>query len=254
MEQLFLRNDIYNFHEHYRCLAYELNNQIDQNQVKKEFKELSDSLKKYLCVDGSQTNAIKFIYNFKTMSNYENKRICPLEMAGALDNSLRKLFQNPQRILSPFISEGMTVLDLGCGPGFFSIMIAKMLNNSGKVIAADLQEGMLEKVMNKIKGTELEKRIEIHKCEKTKIGITETVDFVLAFYLIHEVPDQDKLFEELKSILKPNGKIYIIEPKFHVSKRSFDDMIIKLESLGFEIIERPKVFFSRAVFLTNSNQ
>jgi ubiquinone/menaquinone biosynthesis C-methylase UbiE len=106
-----------------------------------------------------------------------SKRICPVERAGGLDNSLRKLFQNPQKILRPYINEGMTVLDLGCGPGFFSIEIARMLNNSGKVISADLQDGMLEKVKEKITGTELESRIELHKCEDVKTGVTEKVDF-----------------------------------------------------------------------------
>jgi len=66
------------------------------------------------------------------MSKEINKRICPVELAGGLDNSLRRLLQNPQKILKTYIHEGMTFLDLGCGPGFFSIEIAKMLNNSGK--------------------------------------------------------------------------------------------------------------------------
>jgi ubiquinone/menaquinone biosynthesis C-methylase UbiE len=74
------------------------------------------------------------------MSNEKNKRICPVEYAVGLDNSVRRLLQNPRKILKPYIHEGMTVLDLGCGPGFFSIEIAKMLKDSGKVIAADLQE------------------------------------------------------------------------------------------------------------------
>jgi ubiquinone/menaquinone biosynthesis C-methylase UbiE len=184
------------------------------------------------------------------MSNKKNSRTCPVELAGGLDNSVRRLLQNPQKLLKPFISKGMTVLDLGCGPGFFSIEIARMVLDSGKVIAADLQEGMLEKVSNKIKGTELEHRIEIHKCEDTKVGVTENVDFVLAFYMIHEVTNQELLFGELKSILKPDGKIYIIEPKFHVSKKSFEVMINRIKDIGFEIIDRPKVFFSRTVVLT----
>ena len=180
-----------------------------------------------------------------------NKRVCPAELSGSLDNSLRRLLQNPREILKPYIKEGMTILDLGCGPGYFSVEIAKMLNGSGKVIAADLQEGMLKKVKNKIKGTDLEQRIELHKCEENTTGITEKVDFILCFYMIHEVPDQYNLFTELKSILKPSGKLYIIEPKFHVSKRSFNEMVNKSDSIGFEIIDRPEVFFSRAVLLTN---
>jgi ubiquinone/menaquinone biosynthesis C-methylase UbiE len=185
-----------------------------------------------------------------TMSNEKNSRVCPVELAGGLDNSIRRLLQNPQKLLKLFVKKGMTVLDLGCGPGFFSIEIAKMLLDSGKVIAADIQEGMLEKVNKKIKGTELERRIEIHKCEDTKIGISENVDFILAFYMIHEVPNQEILFGELKSILKPDGKIYIIEPKFHVSKKSFEVMIDSIKNIGFKVIDRPKVFFSRTVVLT----
>jgi ubiquinone/menaquinone biosynthesis C-methylase UbiE len=184
------------------------------------------------------------------MSKEINKRICPVELAGGLDNSIRRLLQNPQKILKPYIREGMTVLDLGCGPGFFSIEIAKMLKDSGKVIAADLQEGMLEKVNKKIKGTELEQRITLHKCQEDRISVTENVDFVLVFYMIHEVPNQDNLLRELKSILKPDGKIFIIEPKFHVSKKSFEEMINNIKDIGFEIIDRPKVFISRAVLLT----
>lgn len=172
-----------------------------------------------------------------------------MERAGGLENPLRKLFQNPQKILGPFISEGMTVLDLGCGPGFFSIEIAKMVGDSGKVIAADLQEGMLEKVRNKIKGTDIEKRIIIHKCESNNTGVTEKADFILCFYMIHEVPDQEKLFAELKSILKPNGKVIIIEPKFHVSKTGFEEMINKVRKINLEIIGAPKVFYSRTVIL-----
>jgi ubiquinone/menaquinone biosynthesis C-methylase UbiE len=180
-----------------------------------------------------------------------NNKICPVEIAGGLDNSLRRSLQNPQKILKTYIRSGMTILDLGCGPGFFTLEIAKMLGNTGKVIAADLQQGMLNKVINKIKGTELEKRIELHKCEENKIGVNETFDFILAFYMVHEVPDHERLFEELKSILNPDGKLLIIEPKFHVSKKSFAEMIRITEKYKFEIIGNPKVFFSRTVLLTN---
>ena len=184
------------------------------------------------------------------MAADNNNRVCPVELSGSLDNLARKLVQNPRKILKPYISEGMTVMDLGCGPGFFTIEIAKMLNNSGKIVAVDLQQGMLEKVKDKIKGTSLEKRIELHKCQEEKIGIEEKFDFVLAFYMVHEVPDQDKLFNEVRSQLNPLGKFLIVEPKFHVSSKSFEEMIHRSKTVGFEIADRPKVFFSRAVLLT----
>ena len=185
------------------------------------------------------------------MNKEKSNKICPVEKAGGLDNSFRKLLQNPLKILKPYIEEGMTVLDLGCGPGFFSLEIAKLLIDSGKVIAVDLQEGMLDRVRTKIKGTELENRITLHKCHQDRIDLNEKVDFILAFYMIHEVPNEDKLFRELKSITKPNGLLFIVEPKFHVSKKSFDLMIDKVKQIGFEVQDSPRVFFSRTVILKN---
>jgi hypothetical protein len=68
--------------------------------------------------------------------------------------------------------------------------------------------------------------------------------------MIHEVKNKEDLFLELKSILNPGGKILIVEPKFHVSKKAFEKMVLKLETAGFRIIERPKVFYGRTVLIT----
>jgi len=143
----------------------------------------------------------------------------------------------------------MTVLDMGCGPGFFTVEMARMLKGLGKVIAADLQEGMLDIVKAKIKGTHFEKLVDMHRCESGKMGITTQVDFILAFYILHELPDQKKFFEEVKSILKPDGKILIVEPTSHVTAKEFEILINDLKNSGFEIIKRPKILFSRSVLL-----
>jgi ubiquinone/menaquinone biosynthesis C-methylase UbiE len=143
----------------------------------------------------------------------------------------------------------MTVLDLGCGPGFFSVEMAQMVGRSGRVIAADLQEGMLRKLGDKIRGTELEERITLHKCEENAIGLSEDVDFILAFYVVHEVPDQGGLFHEMKSILKQNGRIFIVEPPFHVSKTAFEETIGRARDAGFTPVGRPRVFLGKAVIL-----
>jgi ubiquinone/menaquinone biosynthesis C-methylase UbiE len=181
------------------------------------------------------------------MKNNENPFICPPRFAGSLDNSFRRWLQNPQKILKPYIKEGMTVLDLGCGPGVFTLELANLVYESGKVIAADLQDGMLDIVAGKLKGTELEKRVTLHKCQESSIGLTENVDFILAFWMVHEVPDHERLFKELKATLKPGGKVYIIEPKMHVTRAAFEKMTSGMIKAGFEITERPRVFFSRAI-------
>ena len=178
-----------------------------------------------------------------------NERVCPVALSGSLDNSIRRWLQNPRKILGPYIKEGMTVLDVGCGPGFFTIEMARMVGKSGRAIAADMQEGMLQKVKEKIKGTELEERILLHKCGENNIGVSEPVDFVLLFYMVHEVPNKEHFFNEIRAILKPNGQVLIVEPPFHVSKSAFEETVRKAGEAGFAVVERPKVFFSRAVRL-----
>ena len=180
----------------------------------------------------------------------KDNRVCPIERAGGLDNKIRRLFQNPKRILKKYVRRGMTVLDLGCGPGFFSAAMAEIVDENGEVIAADLQKGMLAKLKDKIKGTEIEKRIRLHKTRENEIGISKKVDLILAFYTLHEIPNQENTLKEIKSILKPNGIFYLVEPKyFHVSKEEFEESVNNAIKLGFRIVERPRIFLSRAVVL-----
>ena len=184
----------------------------------------------------------------------KKNRLCPVERAGSLDNRFRKWFQDPEKILRPFITEGMTAVDLGCGPGFFSVVLAQMVGEHGRVVAADLQDGMLQKLRNKIIGTEIEKRIILHKCPADKIGITEPVDFILAFYMVHEIPDQYLFFKEIESILKPNGLVLVVEPPFHVTNNAFDQTLTLAQQAGLIPDSRPRVLFSKAVTLKKENR
>ncbi len=187
--------------------------------------------------------------------NDKRTRVCPVELANSLDNKIRGWFQNPQKILAPYIKEGMKVLDVGCGPGFFSIEIAKMVGVKGKVFAVDMQEGMLQKVKNKIYGSPLEEIITLIKCEQDKINVKEKVDFILAFYMVHEVPGKENFFRTLKELLETNGKILIVEPKFfHVSKTEFDITISKAEKAGLQAATGPKLPFSFSAILTQACQ
>lgn len=181
-------------------------------------------------------------------------RVCPVAMAGSLDNRLRRWLQNPRKILGPYIKAGMTVLDFGCGPGYFTIDIAQMVGESGRVIAADLQEGMLQKLRDKIQGTALEQRITLHKCDEGRIGLSGYVDFILAFYMLHEVSSREALFNEMGSILKPNGQLFVVEPPFHVSKAEFGETIRKARDAGFEPAQSPIVFLSKTVIFKKGNK
>lgn len=143
----------------------------------------------------------------------------------------------------------MTVLDLGCGTGYFTLEIAKLLNNHGKVIAADVQEGMLELLKQKLQNNTLQRLIEIHHSPENTICLAERVDFILAFYSFHEMKYPDHIIRDLTRIIKPETKILISEQKFHVSKNTFHIIIKKMENNGFEICERPVIFLSRTVIM-----
>jgi ubiquinone/menaquinone biosynthesis C-methylase UbiE len=181
-----------------------------------------------------------------------NKHICPVQLAGSLDTKIRRWFQNPQKIVHPYIKEGMTVLDIGCGPGFFTLDMAQMVGENGRVIAADLQAGMLQKLENKIRNTELEERITLHQSSEDKIGIEEEVDFILAFYMVHEAPHQDKFFNDIKSILKTSGQMLIVEPPIHVSRKEFNQAISLAKSAGLLISEGPKIFLHKTAIIRST--
>ena len=178
-------------------------------------------------------------------------RLYPVEKAGTLQSRLRRVIQNPKKILSGYIKEGMVVLDVGCGPGYFTIETAKMVGDYGKVIAADIQQGMLDKLKSSIRENEISKRISFHKCEKDKIGITENVDLVLAFYIVHEVPNQKAFFEEIKTILKCGGILFLVEPNFIVSKEAFGQTVNIAKEIGFIPIDKPRILLSNAIVLKN---
>lgn len=179
--------------------------------------------------------------------------VCPATFSGSLDNFLRRLLHKPQMILKPYINKGMVVLDMGCGPGYFTPEMARLVGEEGCVIAADLQLAMLDRMVKKITGLGLEKRVEPHLCQSETTGINRKVSFILLFWMVHEVPDQQKFFDEMRTILNPDGKILVAEPKIHVTKRAFSAMTEKLESAGFQICDRPSIAISRSLLLTPGN-
>lgn len=187
------------------------------------------------------------------MSN-TNHDVCPVEKAGGLDNFIRRILQNPKRILKKVLRPDDTVLDYGCGPGFFTLAAAEMLSEKGKVIAADMQQGMLDIVKKKISESPAGEKIILHRTEKSSTGLSEKVDLVIAFYVIHELPDRKKFFEEIKDLLTPDGRFFIAEPKLHVSERDFAKMLKDINDTGYAEADRPKIRGSRAVLLEKAER
>ncbi len=183
-------------------------------------------------------------------NNYKGD-VCSHTHSFALDNIFRRLFQNPQKIVGEYVKKGDTIIDLGCGPGFFTIEMAKMVGPKGEVIAVDLQREMLAKLEKKAEKQELGNRIVGHLCPQESIGLGPDVaaNFILAFYMVHETPDQKQFLEEIKPLLKKDGKLLIVEPLFHVSKKKFQRTEEIAQKVGFTIIDRPKKKGGRSLLL-----
>lgn len=179
----------------------------------------------------------------------DTSRVCPVEKAGGLDNRIRRWLQNPRKILGPYVKEGMEILEVGCGPGFFTLDMARMAGKSGRVVAVDLQEGMLQKVRDKIAGSGNGLNITLHKSDQNKIGVSGSFDLVFLFYMVHEVTDKEAFFRELEPLLKTDGIIYIVEPPFHVSGKAFEETIKMAGNAGLVVAQRPKRFPDKAVIL-----
>jgi len=182
----------------------------------------------------------------------DRNRVCPVGLTASLESKIRRWLQDPHKILLPFVREGMTALDIGCGPGFFSIELAKMVGKTGKVVAADLQDGMLQRLSLKVRGTELEERIHLVKCQQDEISVSEKIDFGLAFWMVHEVPDQQSFFKQLKAISNETAKILLVEPKlFHVSRNEFEATIALAQHAGFVAGRGPRLLLCWSAVLEN---
>jgi ubiquinone/menaquinone biosynthesis C-methylase UbiE len=177
------------------------------------------------------------------------EHVCPASHAGFLSTPLRRLVTDPRRILGGLVRPGDVVLDLGCGPGFFTLPLAQMVGEHGRVIAVDLQPEMLQKLSDRIEGTPLQSRVALQQCPVDTIGPTEPADLAVAFYVLHEVPDQDRFLGEVHDALKPGGRLMLVEPAGHVSRSDFETALARAAKLGLRVVSRPRVLFSRAALL-----
>ncbi|HUH78600.1 MAG TPA: class I SAM-dependent methyltransferase [Methanoregula sp.] len=182
-------------------------------------------------------------------------RICRYSFGSALmlDNAVRRLFQNPGKILGGLVREGMTAIDIGCGPGMFTLAMARLAGPTGKVIAVDLQQEMLDRLRTKSDRFGLTPRIAFHRNTPDSLGIDTKADFILSFYMVHEVPDQVRFFREVRGLLKPGGKYLIVEPKFHVSWPAFAETVERARRSGLALIESPRITLSRAALFEVSS-
>jgi ubiquinone/menaquinone biosynthesis C-methylase UbiE len=183
------------------------------------------------------------------------EQVCPWWRGYLLASPIRRWMQNPEKLLAPYVKEGMTVLEPGPGMGFFTLPLARMVGAAGRVVAVDIQARMLDDLRRRAIKAGLSERIETRLAQPETLGIGDlkgAVDFVLAFAMVHEMPSIEVFFSEAAEALKPGGLLLLAEPRGHVKPEAFERELAAARAAGLEVRERPAVRISQAAVLRKS--
>lgn len=180
------------------------------------------------------------------------ERVCPWWLGYFHLGPIRKIFENPRKILSPLVKKGMKVLEPGCGMGFFTLEAARLAGPEGRVYAVDLQPRMIGALERRVRRAKLAGTVETRICPADTMGVSDldgSIDLVLAFYLVHEVPDVERFFREVRQALRPGGCCVVLEPAGHVSEEAFESTLETARGAGFSITAGPDVYKSHTAVL-----
>ena len=162
---------------------------------------------------------------------------CPIWIGYLLLSPLRKFLENPEKIFKPHIKNGMNILDIGSAMGFFSLPLAKLVSPDGKVFCVDLQQKMLDSLLKRADKAGVSDSIETILADENTLNIKNmegTIDAAVAYHVLHEVNDQESFLTETFKALKKNGKLFLSEPWWHVSKTDFDKSTELALKVGFK--------------------
>lgn len=181
------------------------------------------------------------------------QRVCPWWMGYFLVSPVRRLESgSPEKLLAPYVKEGMTVLEPGPGMGFFTLPMARMVGPWGRIVVADIQPKMLEGLRRRAAKAGLLRNIQIRLVKPDSLGLDDliaSVDFVMAFAVVHELPSTERFFRESAKALKVGGKMLLAEPAGHVTPAEFAEEIDAARRCGLTEEERPAVRRSLAAVL-----
>ncbi len=143
-------------------------------------------------------------------------------MMSFVHDTLYGLFLNPYKLLNAAgLKPGQKVLEVGCGPGFFTIPAAKIVGDKGKVYALDVNPVAVETVRRKIMENNL-KNVKIMLADASETGLPdESIDVAFLFGVIHALKDVDAVMREMHHILKVKG-ILSVQKSWWSEKRLLD--------------------------------
>jgi SAM-dependent methyltransferase len=167
---------------------------------------------------------------------------CPWWLGYLLASPVRRIFQRPAKVLAGHVRPGMTVLEPGPGMGFFTLELARLVGGSGRVIAVDIQPRMLDGLRRRAAKAGVLDRLDTRLAAPDSLGLADlagTVDFTLAFAVVHELPAAAPFFREVARASKPGARLLFVEPKGHVTASKFDAELQAARDAGFTLVEPP---------------
>ncbi len=186
-----------------------------------------------------------------------SKRVCPWWLGYFLASPIRRwLSGDPQKRLAPYVRLGMRVLEPGPGMGFFTLPLAGLVGASGRVVAVDVQPKMLSALKRRATKAGLLDRIDARLVAPDSMGISDlaaTVDFTLAFAVVHEMPSADSFFRQVAAASKPGAQLLFVEPAGHVKSQEFESELEAAGRAGFLTQGRPSIRRSHAALLRRAS-
>ena len=178
--------------------------------------------------------------------------ICPWWAGYLIANPLRRLVQDPAKILSPYVKPAMTVVEPGPGIGYFTLELARLVGPAGRVVAVDIQARMLDSLRRRARRAGVAGHIDARVVQPGSLGLEDlggSADFALAFAMVHEFRDDERFFAQVAAALKPGGTVLLAEPAGHVGPSRWGGELESAVRAGLTVAERPSIWHSHAALL-----
>ncbi len=162
------------------------------------------------------------------------------------DNPLRRKFSNPySTLISAGLKPGQRVLEIGPGPGFFTIPAARIVKETGTVYAIDIHPLAIEKISERMQKEQIT-NVKVYLADARNTGLpTDSIDLAFLFGVIHNLDAKfQELLKELDRVLVRNGIIAI--QRFRCAR---DELISVMKDHGFSYYRSKKRLF----LFTNAN-
>jgi SAM-dependent methyltransferase len=171
---------------------------------------------------------------------------CPTSLAWAMDNPFRRHFKR-LTLERVGIEPGECVLELGPGPGAFTVDAARRVGPEGRLIAVDIQPEMIARVRARVREAGLD-NVETHVRSAYDLPLEDSsVDRAFLVTVLPEIPDPARALAELRRVLKPGGALSITEQFTDPDYRFPRETLRSVEAAGFYLESRRGNFWAYTV-------